>query len=72
MFNHEVFGHGARLRERFDGPIEYRIALPEPYGDGTGATSFVFDREPTPFELLAVHAGGMESTGVAAATGMAM
>lgn len=68
VFDHEVFGHGARLRERFDGPIEYRIAAPEPYGDGTGATSFVFDREPTPYELLAVTAGGMESTGVAAAT----
>lgn len=68
VFNHEVFGHGARLRERFDGPIEYHVALPEPYGDGTGATSFVFDREPTPFELLAVHAGGMESTGVVAST----
>ena len=66
VFNHEVFGHGARLRERFHGPIEYDIELPAPYGGGAGATSFVLNREPTPYELLAVSAGGMESTSVVA------
>ena len=64
--NHELFGHGARLRERFDGPIGYRIGLPPPYGRGGGSTSFVFDREPAPYERLAIHAGGMEASSVAA------
>jgi len=48
VLNHELFGHGARLRERFDGPIGYRIHAPPPYGSGGGSTSFVFDREPSP------------------------
>jgi len=67
VFDHEVFGHGARLRERFDGPIGYHIQPPSPYGGGNGVTSFVLDREPTPYEELAISAGGMESTGVVAA-----
>ena len=64
--NHEVFGHGARLRERFDGPIGYRIDLPPPYGRGGGSTSFVFDRQPTHHDLLAIDVAGMEANGVAA------
>lgn len=67
VVNHEVFGHGARLRERFGGPIGYRIHAPPPYGDGGASTSFVFDREPTPHEMLAINAGGMEADAVAAA-----
>jgi hypothetical protein len=64
--NHEVFGHGARLRERFDGPIRYHVDAPVPYGDGGGSTSFEFDRTPTINELLAIRAAGMEADGVAA------
>jgi hypothetical protein len=67
VVNHEVFGHGARLRERFDGPITYNIDVPPPYGEGGGSTSFVFDRPPSTHELMAVYAGGMEVDGVAAA-----
>ena len=67
VVNHEVFGHGARLRERFDGPIAYKIGVPAPYGRGGGSTSFIFDRTPSAHELMAVHAGGMEVDGVAAA-----
>ena len=66
VFNHEVFGHGGRLRERFHGPIEYHIEVPAPYGGGAGSTSFVLGREPTPYERLAISAGGMESTSVVA------
>jgi hypothetical protein len=66
VFNHEVFGHGGRLRERFDGPIAYHIEIPAPYGGGAGETSFVLNRAPTPYELLAMSAGGMESTSVVA------
>lgn len=64
---HELFGHGARLRERFDGPIGYRLRAPEPYGRGGGSTSFAFDREPTVHDLLAVNVAGMEADAVAAA-----
>jgi hypothetical protein len=64
--NHEVVGHGGRLRERFDGPISYRLDAPPPYGNGGGATYFSFDREPGVHELLAISAGGMEANGVAA------
>jgi hypothetical protein len=65
--NHEVFGHGARLRERFDGPIRYQVDVPPPYGSGGGSTSFGFDREPTVEELLAITIGGMEANNVGAA-----
>jgi hypothetical protein len=64
--NHEVMGHGARLRERFDGSISYTVDPPAPYGPGGGATFFRFDREPTRHELLAVSAAGMEADAVAA------
>jgi hypothetical protein len=67
VFNHEVFGHGARLRERFDGPIGYHFQAPSPYGGGGAYTAFVFDRDPSPYEQLAVHGGGMEASSVAAA-----
>jgi hypothetical protein len=64
--NHELFGHGGRLRELFDGDIGYQLDAPPPYGHGGGATFFEFDREPTIEESLAVSAGGMEANGVAA------
>lgn len=66
VVNHELFGHGARVRERFDGPVGYRIGVPSPYGGGGGSTTFVFDRPPSPHELLSVHAAGMEASAVAA------
>ena len=66
VVNHEVMGHGARLRERFDGAIRYDIDAPAPYGSGSGATFFSFDRQPTSAELLAVSAAGMEADAVAA------
>ena len=66
VLNHEIFGHGARLRERFDGPIGYHFSIPSPYGSGGASTTSVFDREPSPHELLAVHVGGMEADAVAA------
>lgn len=67
VVNHEVFGHGARLRELFDGKIRYRIHAPPPYGSGGGVTTFVFDREPTPYERLVISAAGMEANAMAAA-----
>jgi len=66
VVNHEVFGHGARLRERFDGSISYQIGAPFPFGDGGGSTSFELTREPTTPEWLAISAAGMEVDGVTA------
>jgi hypothetical protein len=64
--NHEVFGHGGRLRDLFDGHIGYDLPPPPPYGRGGGATFFEFDRPPTYEEVLAVSAGGMEANYVLA------
>src|SRR5262245_4494224 len=59
--NHEVFGHGGRLRELFDGHISYYLPAPPPYGPGGGATFFEFNQTPTIEEVLAVTVGGMEA-----------
>jgi hypothetical protein len=64
--NHEVFGHGGRIRELFDGHISYQLPAPPPYGRGGGATFFEFDRVPTVEEVLAVTVGGMEANYVMA------
>ena len=64
--NHEVFGHGARLRELFGGHIGYQLPAPPPYGRGGGATFFQFDHPPTVEEVLAVTVGGMEANDIAA------
>ena len=64
--NHEVFGHGGRLRELFDGHISYELPPPPPYGRGGGATFFDFTRTPTVEEVLAVSVGGMEANYVLA------
>jgi hypothetical protein len=66
--NHEVFGHGGRLRELFDGHghISYELPAPPPYGPGGGATFFEFPRTPTVEEVLAVTVGGMEANYVLA------
>src|SRR6185503_13122921 len=64
--NHEVFGHGGRLRELFDGHIGYQLPAPPPYGRGGGATFFEFGRQPTVEEVLAVTVGGIEANYVAA------
>jgi hypothetical protein len=63
---HEVFGHGGRLRELFNGPIGYSLPAPPPYGRGGGATFFQFDRPPTVEEVLAVTVGGMEANRIVA------
>jgi hypothetical protein len=66
VVNHELFGHGGRLRERFSGPIQYRIEAPFPYGHGGGSTSFALNREPTTYELMSASVAGMEADAVSA------
>ena len=66
--NHELFGHGARLRELFDGHVSYQLPAPPPYGRGGGATFFELSRTPTVEEVLAVTVGGMEANYVMSRT----
>jgi hypothetical protein len=68
VVNHEVFGHGARLRNLFDGHIGYDLPAPPPYGRGGGATFFQVDHPPTVEESLAISVGGMEANYVLART----
>jgi hypothetical protein len=65
--NHEVFGHGGRVRELFDGYLQFHIDAPKPYGDGGGVTTYAPERDPTVHELQAVSVAGMEVNSVGAA-----
>jgi len=60
---HEVFGHGARLRELDATGIGYEFRAPPPYGDGSAATSFDDDllRTASRADRLAIDAAGIEA-----------
>jgi hypothetical protein len=64
--NHEVFGHGGRVRELLDGRVWYRVDAPQPYGRGGGVTFYQIDRDVTAHELQAISVAGMEVNAVAA------
>ena len=64
--NHEVFGHGGRVRELFDGLLQFHIDPPWPYGRGGGVTFFGLDRDFTVHEVQAISIAGMEVNAVAA------
>ena len=66
VVNHEIAGHGGRLRELFDGSVSYHIEPPHPYGGGGGVTFYDPARDPTVHELQAVSIGGMEANAVGA------
>lgn len=65
--NHEVMGHGGRVREFYDGYLRFHIDAPRPYGDGGGLTTFAPDRDVTIHELQAISVAGMEANAVGAA-----
>jgi hypothetical protein len=65
--NHEVFGHGGRIRELFGGYLRFHIDAPPPYGDGGGVTYYSPARDITVYEQQAVTVGGMEANTVGAA-----
>ncbi len=61
VVGHEVFGHGARLREVGASPISYSIDAPFPYGRGGGVTAFSGDLLVTRADVLAIETSGIEA-----------
>jgi len=70
VVQHEVFGHGYRVRSlgRSKAHVEnYHIGAPPPYGEGGGYTGYEYriDRV-TAFESLAIGSAGVEATSILA------
>jgi len=65
---HEVFGHGARLRELGASDVQYHFDAPLPYGDGSATT--VFDQKvlatASRADVLGIDAAGIEAQNVLA------
>jgi len=66
VVGHEVFGHGARLREIGAEPIGYQFDAPIPYGPGGAATSFSGDLTVTRADALGIDTAGIEAQNVLA------
>ena len=66
VVGHEVFGHGARLREIGAGDIRYRFDAPIPYGGGGASTEFEGDVLVTRADVLGIDTGGIEAQNVLA------
>jgi len=65
---HEVFGHGARLREIGASGVRYRFEAPPPYGAGSAATMFngLSPGAAARADLLAIDTAGIEAQNVLA------
>jgi hypothetical protein len=66
VVGHEVFGHGARLREVGAAPISYRFDAPIPYGAGGAETSFNGEVSATRADALGIDSAGIEAQNVLA------
>lgn len=69
VVQHEVFGHGYRLRSLGKNKATvkgYQIDAPFPYGDGGGATYFTITENFTISNELAVNIAGVEASAVMA------
>jgi len=66
VVGHEVFGHGARLREIGAGDIRYRFDAPIPYGGGGASTEFEGDVLVTRADVIGIDTGGIEAQNVLA------
>ncbi|MCH9631543.1 MAG: hypothetical protein S4CHLAM37_15660 [Chlamydiia bacterium] len=61
-FQHEVFGHGYRIRSLKDTKLcEVHLDLPFPYGASGGATGFKYREEIKASDMLSVVIAGSES-----------
>lgn len=66
VVGHEVFGHGARLRELGTGNIRYSFDPPIPYGHGGAVTEFRGDVDVTRADVLGIDTSGIEAQNVLA------
>jgi len=69
VVQHEVFGHGYRIRDIDGGRAEvkgYSFNAPPPYGPGGAATSYLIGENITTTEIAAIAIGGVEATAVLA------
>jgi hypothetical protein len=66
VLNHEVFGHGARLRELGVGRLVYAFDRPIPYGPGGATTTFSGNLPDTPLTSLTISMAGIEAQNVMA------
>jgi hypothetical protein len=67
--DHEVFGHGYRIRDLGKGRAKvasYHIGVPIPYGPGGGATHYSITDAYTTSNATAVAMAGVESTAILA------
>lgn len=66
---HEVFGHGYRIRDINRGRVKvsgYQFHTPPPYGDGGAATSYRIGNSLTTTEETSISMAGVESTAILA------
>jgi hypothetical protein len=62
---HEVFGHGYRLRSIPTAEVDkYTFTIPPPYGRGAAATHSQISPDTTAFELMDIDTGGVEATAI--------
>lgn len=69
VVQHEVFGHGYRIRDLGDSRAkvsDYSFGTPIPYGSGGGSTGFYLTDLTTTTELSCISIGGIESTAILA------
>jgi hypothetical protein len=66
IVGHEIFGHGARLREIGAHGVQYSFDAPIPYGPGGAVTEFSGDLLVTRADALAIDTSGIEAQNVLA------
>lgn len=69
VVQHEVFGHGYRIRDLGKNKAfvaNYSFGTPPPYGGGGGETSLYLTDQITTTELSSISIGGIESTAILA------
>ena len=69
VVQHEVFGHGYRIRDINHGRVKtrgYEFDWPPPYGSGDAATEFSFSERLTLKDLTCISMAGIESANILA------